>query len=274
MNKSIILLLIMTFSSLFGDANVVVRHGDQQVAQGEFIGTYMNHVHILMGDKIIYYACDDIVSITSSSEGFSYGNEFDYDCSKNTVTADILFPPVFDPMTGEMTQVLPDVFNPDIIKENDDDDAPATKDDAISVYQDEMHILSDVLEQGEPILSSQKSAIRSLAKAKGFSSQSLDTYLMKNYSKSLDGLSHTDGADAIKVFQSSDEKPLTRYEVRQIVRNEIAYQKALGNIGSSKNQNPSSNLEWKGLIPIILKLDYLKIAAGSCTLLFLMMLMI
>ena len=263
MNKSIILLLLMIFSFLFGDANVVVRHGDQQVAQGEFIGTYMNHVHILMGDKIIYYACDDIVSITSSSEGFSYGNEFDYDCSKNTVTADILFPPVFDPMTGEMTQVLPDVFNPDIIKENDDDDdAPATKDDAISVYQDEMHILSDVLEQGEPILSSQKSAIRSLAKAKGFSSQSLDIYLMKNYSKSLDGLSHTDGADAIKVFQSSDEKPLTRYEVRQIVRNEIAYQKALGNIGSSKNQNPSGNN------------DYLKIAAGACTLLFLMMLMI
>ena len=116
MNKSIILLLIMTFSSLFGDDNVVVRHGDQQVAQGEFIGTYMNHVHILMGDKIIYYACDDIVSITSSSEGFSYGNEFDYDCSKNTVTADILFPPELDPMTGEWTQMLPDVFNPDIPK--------------------------------------------------------------------------------------------------------------------------------------------------------------
>ena len=114
MNKSIILLLLMIFSFLFGDANVVVRHGDQQVAQGEFIGTYMNHVHILMGDKIIYYACDDIVSITSSSAGFSYGNEFDYDCSKNTVTADILFPPQLDPMTGEMTNMLPDVFNKDL----------------------------------------------------------------------------------------------------------------------------------------------------------------
>jgi hypothetical protein len=45
------------------------------------------------------------------------------------------------------------------------------------------------------------------------------------------------------------------------VRNEIAYQKALGNIGSSKNQNPSGNN------------DYLKIAAGSCTLLFLIRLM-
>ena len=41
---------------------------------------------------------------------------FDYDCSINTVTADILFPPELDPMTGEMTQMLPDVFNPDIPK--------------------------------------------------------------------------------------------------------------------------------------------------------------
>ena len=115
MNKSIVLLM-MTLSFLFGDNNVQVRHGDQQVAQGEFIGTYMNHVHILIGEKIHYYACDDIISITSASTGFSYGKGYDYDCSKNTVTADILFPPAFDPMTGEMTQMLPDVFNPDIPK--------------------------------------------------------------------------------------------------------------------------------------------------------------
>ena len=208
-----------------------------------------------MGDKIYYYACDDIVSIISST-----GKEIDYDCSENTVTADILFPPVFDPMTGEMTQVLPDVFNPDIIKEKDEDAAPATKDEATSVYQDEIHRLSGLLEQGEPILSSQKLAIRALAKAKGFSNRSLDTYLMKNYSKSLDGLSHTDGADAIKVIQGIDEKPLTRDEVRQIVRDEIAYQKTLGNIGSSKNQNPFGNNE------------YSQIVAGCCALWFLMML--
>ena len=115
MNKSIALLM-MTLSFLFGDNNVQVRHGDQQVAQGEFIGTYMNHVHILVGEKIIYYACDDIISITSATTGFSYGKGYDYDCSINTVTADILFPPELDPMTGEMAQMLPDVFNPDISK--------------------------------------------------------------------------------------------------------------------------------------------------------------
>ena len=107
---------MMTLSFLFGDNNVQVRHGDQQVAQGEFIGTYMNHVHILVGEKIIYYACDDVISITSATTGFSYGKGYDYDCSINTVTADILFPPELDPMTGEMAQMLPDVFNPDISK--------------------------------------------------------------------------------------------------------------------------------------------------------------
>ena len=115
MNKSIALLM-MTLSFLFGDNNVQVRHGDQQVAQGEFIGTYMNHVHILIGEKIIYYACDDIISITSITSTKLIGKVLEYDCSKNTVTADILFPPAFDPMTGEMTQMLPDVFNPDIPK--------------------------------------------------------------------------------------------------------------------------------------------------------------
>ena len=72
MNKYSPLLLLMIFSFLFGDANVVVRHGDQQVAQGEFIGTYMNHVHVLVGEKIIYYACDDIISITYADGGLSY----------------------------------------------------------------------------------------------------------------------------------------------------------------------------------------------------------
>jgi len=115
-NKSVALPLLMAFSFLFGDNIVLVRHGDQQVAQGEFIGTYMNHVHILVGEKILYYACDDIISITYASEVVSYGKGYDYDCSKNTVTADILFPPELDPMTGEWAQMLPDVFNPEIPK--------------------------------------------------------------------------------------------------------------------------------------------------------------
>ena len=111
MNKYSPLLFVMAFSFLFGDANVQIRLQNGQIVQGEFVGTYMNHVHILVEEKIIYYACDDITSIT-----YSAILRFDYDCSINTVTADILFPPELDPMTGEMTQMLPDVFNPDIPK--------------------------------------------------------------------------------------------------------------------------------------------------------------
>ena len=113
MTKFFILFFFMTFSFLFGDDNVQVRLENGQKTQGEFIGTYMNHVHILVGENIYYYACDDIISIKSTK---LIGKVFEYDCSINTVTADILFPPVFDPMTGEMTQMLPDVFNPDIPK--------------------------------------------------------------------------------------------------------------------------------------------------------------
>ena len=116
MNKSIALPLLMVFSFLFGDTNIQIRLQNGQKAQGEFVGTYMNHVHILVEEKIIYYACDDIVSITYADGGLSYGKGYAYDCSKNTVTADILFPPELDPMTGEWAQMLPDVFNLDIPK--------------------------------------------------------------------------------------------------------------------------------------------------------------
>ena len=136
MIKSVALPLLVAFSFLFGDNNVQVRHGDQQLTQGEFIGTYMNHVHILVGENIYYYACDDIISITYTGEGLSYGKGYNYDCSKNTVTADILFPPEFDPMTGEMAQILPDVFNPDIPK-------PAAKIEAGGVSAAEDFVIID-----------------------------------------------------------------------------------------------------------------------------------
>ena len=116
MNKSVALPLLMAFSFLFGDNNVQIRLENGQKAQGEFVGTYMNHVHILVEEKIIYYACNDIVSITYADGGLSYGKSYAYDCSKNTVTADILFPPELDPMTGEWAQMLPDVFNLNIPK--------------------------------------------------------------------------------------------------------------------------------------------------------------
>ena len=105
---------MMTLSLLLGDDTVHIELTDGQEIQGEFIGTYMDHVHILTGDRTFYYACKDILSIASPVK------EFEYDCSENTVTADILFPPELDPMTGEWASRLPDVFNPGISKPVDE----------------------------------------------------------------------------------------------------------------------------------------------------------
>jgi len=212
--------LLVAFSFLFGDNNVQVRHGDQQLTQGEFIGTYMNHVHILVGENIYYYSCDDIISITYANEGLSYGKGYNYDCSKNTVTADILFPPEFDPMTGEMAQILPDVFNPDIPK-------PAAKIEAGGVNAAEDFVIIDGVKyakvspeketaQAEPkggvsvraILPGQKSAIKSLSTAAGFTNSDLNTYLIQNYTQPLDGLSHAQATNVINKFQTrSVSKP-------------------------------------------------------------------
>ena len=113
---------------LLGDDIVQIKLSNEQEIQGEFIGTYMEHIHILKDEKLYYYACDKILFIASPKRNFSY------DCSKNTVTADILFPPELDPMTGKWVQTIPDLFNPDItqpivIKEVDDIDKDRTKSD-------------------------------------------------------------------------------------------------------------------------------------------------
>ena len=62
--------------------------------------------------------------------------------------------------------------------------------------------------QDGAILPGQKSAIQSLSTAAGFSSADLNTYLVQNYGQTLDGLSRTQGASAIKAFQTgSASKP-------------------------------------------------------------------
>ena len=128
MARHLLLIHLMTLSLLLGDGTVQVQLYNGQEVQGEFIGTYMNHVHILTEEETYYYACDDILSVLSPRKGF------DYDCSENTVTADILFPPELDPMTGEWVQRLPDVFNPDIAQ-------PVVKKETDGIGNEEDHIV-------------------------------------------------------------------------------------------------------------------------------------
>jgi hypothetical protein len=64
------------------------------------------------------------------------------------VTADILFPPELDPMTGEMTQMLPDVFNPDIPK-------PAAKVEAGGVSTEEDFVVIDGVKYARELIKDQ-----------------------------------------------------------------------------------------------------------------------
>jgi hypothetical protein len=189
----------------------------------------MNHVHILVGENIYYYSCDDIISITSTK---LIGKVFEYDCSKNTVTADILFPPELDPMTGEMAQMLPDVFNPDIPKLAVEKATPVVQNPAAKVEVGGVSATEDFViidgvkyarvapeketAQIDPkagvsvraILQGQKSAIQSLSRAAGFTNSDLNTFLIKNYTQPLDGLSHAQARNVINKFQAgSVSKP-------------------------------------------------------------------
>ena len=106
--KKTTVFFLLAISFLAGQSIVQVKLKNGTIVDGEFIGTYMEHVHLLTGENINYFKCDDIQSIIKSG----YINLLEYDCSKNTVTADILFPPQLNPMTGEWETIIPDVFNP------------------------------------------------------------------------------------------------------------------------------------------------------------------
>ena len=104
---AVFLLLLISFS--YGQNMITVKLKNGTTVNGEFIGTYMEHVHLLIGENINYFKCDNIQSVTKSG----YIDFFKYDCNKNTVSADILFPPQLNPMTGEWETAIPNVFNPE-----------------------------------------------------------------------------------------------------------------------------------------------------------------
>ena len=83
----------------------------EKVVRGEFLGTYMNHVHVLVADKIEYFSCESIEGVKSDS-----GLPLSYDCDENTLSEEILFPPELDPMTGEWKTNIPDVFNTTLLR--------------------------------------------------------------------------------------------------------------------------------------------------------------
>ncbi len=87
-------------------SNVEIKIKDGLLISGDFIGTYMNYVHVLQDNSVEYFDCDEIESIllVNTKELLTY------DCNTNSVSEEILFPPELDPMTGEWITIIPEVF--------------------------------------------------------------------------------------------------------------------------------------------------------------------
>ena len=115
MTKYLIYFNLLFLSTLCAIDMVKVKLKSGHIGRGEWIGTYSGHIHLLIEDKVYYYACDEILSVMVDDKT-NIEEAFVFDCSENTVSSDILFPPEINPMTGEWTQNIPDIFNPDIPK--------------------------------------------------------------------------------------------------------------------------------------------------------------
>ena len=108
MTKHLIYFHLFFLSTLCASDMVKVKLKSGHIGRGEWIGTYSGHIHLLIEDKVYYYACDEILSVMVDDKT-NIEEAFVFDCSENTVSSDILFPPEINPMTGEWTQNIPDL---------------------------------------------------------------------------------------------------------------------------------------------------------------------
>ena len=115
MTKHLIYIYICLLSTLCASDMVKVTLRSGHTGQGEWIGTYSGHIHLLIEDNVYHYDCNEILSVMIDDEA-NIEEAFVFDCSENSVSSDILFPPEINPMTGEWVQNIPDIFNPDIPK--------------------------------------------------------------------------------------------------------------------------------------------------------------
>tara|TARA_B100000073_G_scaffold113342_1_gene91575 strand:- start:1178 stop:2149 length:972 start_codon:yes stop_codon:yes gene_type:complete len=116
MTKHLIYFHLFFLSTLCASDMVKVKLKSGHIGRGEWIGTYSGHVHLLIEDNVYYYACNEILSVMVDDKT-NIEEAFVFDCSENSVSSDILFPPEIDPMTGEWTQNIPDIFNPNVPKQ-------------------------------------------------------------------------------------------------------------------------------------------------------------
>lgn len=120
MTKNIFLFFVL-FTFCFPQFNEVTLAPTEKnkkgiVVSGEYLGTYMNYVHVLVKEKVQHYSCDSVDFITLVKLNSQSVENIEYNCNENTLSEEILFPPKINPMTGEWTSNIPDVFNREIQK--------------------------------------------------------------------------------------------------------------------------------------------------------------
>lgn len=113
MTKHLIFIYVYLLTTLCASDMVKITLRSGHIGLGEWIGTYSGHIHLLIEDNVYHYDCNEILSVIVDDET-NIKEAFVFDCSENSVSSDILFPPAIDPMTGGWTQNIPDIFNPDV----------------------------------------------------------------------------------------------------------------------------------------------------------------
>ena len=64
MVKKKISLFLLVFSFINAQDIIEIKLDGGKVVKGEFIGTYMGYVHLLDGDNLRHFDCDDIQTAT------------------------------------------------------------------------------------------------------------------------------------------------------------------------------------------------------------------
>lgn len=104
-----LIFIVFNINMILGSEVTFKVKGKKEAVVGEFLGTYMNHVHILINNEIEYFSCKDIGALRNTSN--NENKMFSFNCGENTISEEILFPPELDPMTGEWIENIPDIFN-------------------------------------------------------------------------------------------------------------------------------------------------------------------
>ena len=83
MTKYLIYFNLLFLSTLYASDMVKVKIKSGHIGRGEWIGTYSGHIHLLIEDKVYYYACDEILSVMVDDKT-NIEEAFVFDCSENT----------------------------------------------------------------------------------------------------------------------------------------------------------------------------------------------